>query len=159
MARVAWVKGCNPGCQGRFTLGSMSEDGGQFDLQLLSRSIENTRAARHLTWSQISKEVGVATSTIRRFATASDAEADGVLALVGWLGVAPEQFVIDSQIAGMALPPAGGGVIRVDMALLVELTAQPRRARPVTRTTIQRLTAAAQASEVPLASLTRWSPF
>lgn len=136
----------------------MSDENEQFDLQLLSRRIEDARSERHLTWAAISKEVGVATSTIRRFATASDAEADGVLALIGWLGVAPEQFVIDANIAGMPLPPVRDGVIRVDMALVAELTAQPRRARPITRTTIQRLTAAAQPADVPLASLTRWSP-
>lgn len=135
----------------------MSEGKEQFDLQLLSRQIENVRSERQLTWAGISQEVGVATSTIRRYATAADAEADGVLALIGWLGVSPEQFVIDSKIAGVPLPPAGEGLHRVDMAKLAELTPQPRRARPVTRTTIQRLTAAAQASEVPLASLTRWS--
>ena len=131
---------------------------GQFDLHELSRSIDNARAGRHLTWAAISQEVGVATSTIRRFATASDAEADGVLALIGWLGIAPEQFIIDSKITGAPLPPAGEGVIRVDMALVAESAAQPRRARSATRTTIQRLVAAAQASEMPVASLTRWSP-
>lgn len=136
----------------------MSTAKGQFDLLGLSRWIDNARQDRHLTWAAISQEVGVATSTVRRFATASDAEADGVLALVGWLGVAPEQFVTDSKIAGMPLPSAGEGVIRVDMALVAELAAPSRRARPTTRTTIQRLVAAAQASEVPLASLTRWSP-
>ena len=57
----------------------------------------------------------------RRFATASDAEADGVLAVIGWLGVPPEQFVDDSNIAGVPLPPAADGVIRVDMALLADL--------------------------------------
>lgn len=100
----------------------------------------------------------MAKSTIRRFATASDAEADGVLALIGWLGIAPEQFIIDSKITGAPLPPAGEGVIRVDMTLVAESAAQPRRARSATRTTIQRLVAAAQASEMPVASLTRWSP-
>lgn len=136
----------------------MSDEDGQFDLQLLSRQIENERSERQLTWAAISEEVGVATSTIRRFATASDAEADGVLALIGWLGVAPEQFVTDSKIAGVPLPSSGAGVIRVDMELVAELTAQPRRTRPVTRTTIQRLTASAQTANVPIASLTRRSP-
>lgn len=111
-----------------------------------------------MTWAAISQEVGVATSTIRRFATASDAEADGVLALIGWLGVAPEHFVIDSEITGEPLPPAGEGVIRVDMTLVAKSTARPRQAPPAMRTTIQRLVAAAQASKVPVASLTRWSP-
>lgn len=136
---------------------SVSAAEGQFDLLELSRSIDTASADRDVTWAAISQEVGVATSTIRRFATASDAEADGVLALVGWLGLAPEQFVTGSKIAGMPLSPAGEDVIRVDMALVAGLAAQPRRARPVTRTTIQRLVAAAQASEVPVASLTRWS--
>lgn len=136
----------------------MSADNGQIDLSELSRRIDEARADRHLTWAAISQQAGVATSTIRRFATASDAEADGVLALIGWLGVVPEQFVVNSKVAGVPLPPAGDGVIRVDMALVVDLLSGPRRARPGTRTTIQRLVAAAQASEVPVASLIRWSP-
>lgn len=131
---------------------------GRFDLCELSRSIDAARADRQVTWAAISQEVGVATSTIRRFATASDAEADGVLALIGWLGVVPEHFVIDSEITGEPLPPAGEGVIRVDMTLVAKSTARPRQARPTTRTTIQRLVAAAQTSKVPIASLTRWSP-
>lgn len=129
-----------------------------FDLNRLSRSIDSTRAERELTWEALSREVGVAVSTIRRFATASDAEADGVLALIGWLGVPPEQFVANSQVVGVTLPPAGDGMIRVDMERVAESPTQPRRNRPVSRTTIQRLVAAAQASQVPIASLTRWSP-
>ena len=136
----------------------MSAENGQFDLRELSRWIDEARADRHLSWAAISQQVGVATSTIRRFASASDAEADGVLALIGWLGVAPEQFVANSKIAGAPLPSAGEGIIRVDMALVAELLSAPRPARPVTRTTIQRLVTAAQASEVSVASLTRWSP-
>ncbi len=136
----------------------MSAEGGQFDLAELGRCIDHARSDRHLTWAALSKQVGVAASTIRRFSTASDAEADGVLALVGWLGVAPEQFVTSSRVTGVLLPPAGDGVIRVDMALVAPLLKGPRRARPGTRTTIQRLAAAAQTAEGPVASLTRWSP-
>lgn len=131
---------------------------GTFDLNKLSRSIDQARADGDLTWTQLSQEVGVATSTIRRFASASDAEADGVLVLIGWLGVAPEQFVVDSDVVGELLPPAGDGVIRVDMSLVTELPASPRRARVGTRTTIQRLVMAAQQSNVTIASVTRWSP-
>ena len=131
---------------------------GSFDLNELSCSIDQARADRGLTWTQLSQEVGVATSTIRRFASASDAEADGVLALIGWLGAAPEQFVVDSDVVGVLLPPAGDGVIRVDMSLVTELPASPRRSRVGTRTTIQRLVMAAQASEATIASVTRWSP-
>jgi hypothetical protein len=100
---------------------------GRFDLNELSRRIDDTRRERDLTWSEIAQQVDVATSTIRRFATASDAEADGVLALIGWLGVAPEQFVIDSTISGTLLPSTREGMIRVDMPLIAELPTWPRR--------------------------------
>ena len=135
----------------------MGFESGQFDLKRLSRKIDETRTRREITWSGISNEVGVAASTIRRFATASDAEADGVLALIGWLGVAPEQFVIDSNVAGVPLPPVGEGVIRVDMSRVVELPTWHRQVRTGTRTTIQRLAMAAHGPETTLASLTRWS--
>lgn len=143
---------------GGSTLQVVPSGQGQFDLNQLSRSIEQERADRGLTWAEVSQEVGVATSTIRRFATASDAEADGVLALIGWLGVAPEQFVVDSTVSGTPLPPAGDGLVRVDMTLVSDLPTSPRRASVGSRTTIQRLAIAAQASGRTLASLTRWSP-
>lgn len=80
-----------------------------------------------------------------------------MLALVGWLGVPPEQFIVESIVAGVPLPSAGDGLIRVDMALVADLSEQSRRVRSSTRTTIQRLVTAAQAAGVPIASLTRWS--
>ncbi len=135
----------------------MGFEAGQFDLKQRSRQIDEARAGGDLTWSSISQAVGVAVSTIRRFATASDAEADGVPPLIGWLGVAPEHFVVDSNVVGVLLPPRGEGVIRFDMSRSVELLTWPRRARTGTRTTIQRLAMAAQASDTPIASLTRWS--
>lgn len=135
----------------------MGFESGQFDLQQLWERTDEARTERGLTWSRISQEVGVAASTIRRFATAADAEADGVLTLIGWLGAAPEEFVVESKVAGVLLPPAGEGMIRVDMLRLVGLPTWPQRARTGTRTTIQRLASAAQASETTIASLTRWS--
>lgn len=132
-------------------------ESGQLDLHELSRQIDQVRRDRDLAWSDLARSVGVATSTIRRFATASDAEADGVLALIGWLGVSPEHFVVDSAVAGTPLPPAGEGVIRVDLSRLSELPDWPRRAQTGTRTTIQRLAMTAQAAEKTIASLTRWS--
>ena len=128
-----------------------------FDLKRLSDRLDQARSDRSLTWTQISKEVSVATSTIRRFATADDAEADGVLALVGWLGVAPEEFVRDSKVAGEPLPAANDGVIRVDMGLVAALPRNMGRQRVGTRTTIQRLTTVAQESGMTIASLTRRS--
>lgn len=123
-----------------------------FDLGLLSSRIDQEREKRHLTMTEMANKVGVAVSTIRRFKTADDAEADGVLALVGWVGDTPEQFIVNSIVDGMLLPPAGNGQIRVDMDLVREAT---RQRSTSTRTTIQRLAIAAQASGQPIASFTR----
>lgn len=139
------------------TLSTVATERAPFDLNRLGRRIDEERQHRDLTWSALTRDVGVATSTIRRFAVAVDAEADGVLALIEWLGLTPEEFVADSTVAGALLPPAGEGTIRVDMSLLMQLPTWPRRARAGTRTTIQRLVTTAQASQTTVASLTRWS--
>lgn len=128
-----------------------------FDLAEFAGAIDRARTDLGLTWAGLAGQVGVAVSTIRRFAVATDAEADGVLALVGWLGVSPEEFVVDSSIAGLPLPAAGDGMIRVDMELVAALPSWPRRGRIGSRTTIQRLVAAAQGSGRTVASFTRWS--
>ncbi len=135
----------------------MSAAAGPFDLYALSSALERARSDRDLTWVAMSREVGVAASTIRRYASATDAEADGVLALIGWLDVPPERFVAGSTVAGTPLPPAGEGMIRVDMARLRALCSPAGQSPTATRTTIQRLVSTAQASQVSVASLTRWS--
>ncbi len=47
--------------------------------------------------------------------------ADGVLALIGWLGRRPEEFIGGSSIEGELLPPAREGMIRVDMSRLADI--------------------------------------
>ena len=105
-----WASGfrlvIRPTLLGCSTIRCVRPERGTFDLNQLSRSIEIARADRELTWGAISHAVGVATSTIRRFGKAADAEADGVLALIGWLGLPPEEFVSDTKVAGRPLPPA-----------------------------------------------------
>lgn len=129
----------------------------RFDLARLWRMIDVERAARGMTWASLSREVRVSAATIRRLARAEDAEADGILALVGWLGVAPEEFVVTSTVDGSPLPPAGDGMLRVDMKLVAELSGWPRGGQDRSRTTIQRLVGVAQRSGRAVASLTRWS--
>ena len=102
----------------------------------------------------VTAETGVSTSTIRRMASAEDAEADGVLTLVAWLGLQPEAFM-DGVSSDRAVAPLGSMVVRVDMASV-------RRTNPSiswkgSRTTIQRLAAAARAAGVTVESLTRRS--
>lgn len=128
-----------------------------FDLGELFGAVSTEREARGLTWAALSREVGVAASTIRRFAEADDAEADGVLALVRWLGVVPEDFVGDNSVTGERLQGAGPGYVRVDMESIARASGDPRIGRGRSRTTIQTLTEVAQRAGQSVASLTRLS--
>jgi hypothetical protein len=136
----------------------MSESRLPFDLGELFRRIDSARQESAQSWASVSQQVGVAVSTIRRFAIAADAEANGALALVRWLGVAPEEFMNEGSIPGLPLPPANGGFIRVDNARIAEVSRIPGGATGIGRTSIQRLAKTAQAAGRPIVSFTRWSP-
>ena len=47
-----------------------------FDLQALFHAIDVERQRQHLSWTALSRHVGVSASTIRRYSEANDAEAD-----------------------------------------------------------------------------------
>lgn len=128
-----------------------------FDLGALFVSIEAERERRAISMAAVAREVGVSASTIRRFADGDDAEADGVLALVRWLGVAPEWFVAGGAVAGELLHPAGDGYVRVDLDLVAEAEGRRGGASGRSRTTVQRLVDAAHRSRRSVASLTRTS--
>jgi transposase len=128
-----------------------------FDLEGLFRAIDAERERQGLSWAALARQVGVAASTIRRFGYADDAEADGVLALVRWLGVAPEDYVSGDAVCGMRLGRAGAGYVRVDMELVARAAGDSRGANGRTRTSIQNLVEVAQRSGQPVASLTRLS--
>lgn len=129
----------------------------RFDLRGLFRSVDAERQRRRLSWATLARQVGVAAATIRRFGEAEDAEADGVLALIRWLGVAPEDYVNSDSVRGERLRPPGDGYVRVDMELIVKALDDPCRPPRRTRTSIQRLVEIAQRSGQPVASLTRFS--
>lgn len=136
----------------------MNTKPGQFNLNKLSHHITKLRAERGLTWKELTAATGVTASTIRRFETAADAEADGVLALIGWVDLTPEHFITNTSVDGDLLPAPGDGQIRVDMALVDHHDPTKQRPTTNTRTTIQRLTSVAQGSGTAIAALTRWSP-
>ncbi len=133
----------------------------RFDLAALYRTIDQLRQEHSLSWTALGRQVGVAASTIRRFEHEADAEADGVLALIGWCGVAPETFVVGGSSVGQTLPPAAGGMVRVDAALMhaarPEGGTRQTPSRPGSRTSIQRLVEFAVATDQTVASLTRVS--
>lgn len=134
----------------------MQGDPQPFDLAELSRRIQAARDDRGLSMAALSDAVGVSESTIRRFATADDAEADGVLALLAWLGDPPEAFLANPTVRGVPLRSASGGQMRVDLNRVAEATGQ-FPSKGVTRTTIQRVAHAAQQSGWTIAALTRWT--
>lgn len=129
--------------------------GARFNLSGLFRSLDGERQRQGLSWAAVARQLGVSALTLRRFRFADDAEADGVLASVRWLEVAPEVFVEGMSGQGVLLP-AGDGFVRVDMDLVAEATGESD-ARGRTRTTVQRLVAAACGSQQPVAALTRLS--
>lgn len=135
------------------SLGAMATP--MFDLGALFQAVDAERERRTLSWAATSRQIGVASSTIRRFAEADDAEADGVLATLQWLNATPEQFITNSDIAGIRLHPASDRHVRVDMHRIAEAIGDPRGANGRTRTTIQTLATAANRSGLPIASLTR----
>lgn len=126
-----------------------------FQLRALFEAVDAERERRALSWAALSREIGVAPSTIRRFADADDAEADGVLATLQWLNAPPEHYILDSMVTGTRLRPTSEGHVRVDMQRIAEAIGDPRGANGRTRTTIQRLAVAADAAGQPIASLTR----
>ncbi len=129
-----------------------------FDLAGLHRAIDAERQIREGTWEALAREVGVSASTIRRYQHADDAEADGVLALVRWLGCSPEEFIQDNIVDGEALDPSGEGYVRVDMQQVKELdVGVVGRSPQATRTSIQRLVEVAQRAGQPVTTLTRIS--
>ncbi len=130
----------------------------RFDLGALYRSVDQERQRRRLTWAGLANEVGVAASTIRRYRQADDAEADGVLTLVHWLGVAPENYMTGGPVRGVLLRAGSDRCVRVDMELVASACGDPRGSVGRSRTTIQRLVEVADSSGQPVASLTRQVP-
>ncbi len=65
----------------------------RFDAKALYQALNEQRLQREVTWSQISKEIGVSASTIQRTKLGGRMEVDGMIAMVGWLDVPVETFV------------------------------------------------------------------
>ncbi len=130
---------------------------GQFDLRALFLAADAERERGGASWAALARQIGVAASTMRRYEHAADAEADGVLAVVAWLGAAPEDYLTGVAAPGERLAATAGGHIRVDMELVAAAEGDPRGAQGRTRTTIQRLVEVTQRAGRPVASLTRIS--
>jgi transcriptional regulator with XRE-family HTH domain len=69
----------------------------RFDAAALFTAMDAQRVARGMTWEQVGREIGVSAATIQRARRGGRMEVDGMLAMVGWLGVPVETFVRDSE--------------------------------------------------------------
>lgn len=65
---------------------------GRFNPAALYEALDAQRRARGMTWTQVAKEIGVATGTLTRTKLGGRMEADGMLAMVLWLGRTAESF-------------------------------------------------------------------
>ena len=64
----------------------------RFDPPALFKALDAQRAARSLSWRDVSQETGVNASTLMRTREQGRFEVDGVLAMAGWLGRPIEDF-------------------------------------------------------------------
>ena len=65
----------------------------RFDSEALHAALDRQRASRGISWAQAAKEIGVSAATIARLPDGGRLEVDGMLAMVGWLGVPVEHVV------------------------------------------------------------------
>ena len=68
----------------------------RFDAAALFAAMDRQRVQRRLTWNQVAREIGVSAATVKRTQQGGRLEVDGMLAMVGWLGVPVEDFVRDA---------------------------------------------------------------
>jgi len=69
----------------------------RFDSKALYAALNARRGAREMTWAQVAAATGVSAATITRTRTGGRLEVDGMLAMVRWLGVPVETFVIETK--------------------------------------------------------------
>jgi transcriptional regulator with XRE-family HTH domain len=68
----------------------------RFDARALNQALDEKRKSRGLSWREVAMEIGVSVSTITGTQRGGRMEVDGMLAMVGWLGVPAENFVHES---------------------------------------------------------------
>lgn len=108
-----------------------------FDYRGLYEALDTRRTSRQLSWREVSQETGVAASTLTRTQRGGPMEADGVRAMVAWLGRAPEHFVRTEP--GRPPPPpmvrvsaAGDRIRRLDSNALYRALDRERRSQQLT---------------------------
>jgi transcriptional regulator with XRE-family HTH domain len=152
----------------------------RFDFESLHAELDAERVRRGLTKQRLAGDIGVSVSTISRAAVGGIMEADGVLAMVRWLGVPPERFVRPAPVAQPTrLLTSPTATVRADTLAMHNALDRRRAERGISwevvgdelgssrlatelaglrrggRTTIATLVAPAQWLGLPIAALTR----
>ncbi len=69
----------------------------QINVSGLYAALDAVREHRKLSWRQMAREVGVSPSTFSRLANKQKPDVDAFLAMVRWLKVPAERFMIDEE--------------------------------------------------------------
>jgi hypothetical protein len=104
----------------------------RFELVVLYRAIDSKRLRRRLKWPDVAAEIGLPLKTVQSTRFATTMEADAVLAMVRWVGIAPETFVRPEREGPIPEYMDTGTVWRVDAAALYTRLAAAREARGMT---------------------------
>jgi transcriptional regulator with XRE-family HTH domain len=67
------------------------------NVSALYAALDAARTKKELSWRQLAAEVGVSPSTMTRMANGNRPDVDAFLALVQWLGIPAETFMVDPE--------------------------------------------------------------
>jgi transcriptional regulator with XRE-family HTH domain len=70
---------------------------GRLDTSALFAALDAQRQSQGLSWRQLAKEVGVSPSTMTRLANGQRPDVDAFAALVGWLGLPADSFLMSGE--------------------------------------------------------------
>jgi hypothetical protein len=101
-------------------------------LAALYRAVDSKRLRRRLKWPDVASEIGLPLKTVQSIRLAKTMDADTVLAMVRWLGIAPETFARPEREGPIPEYMEAGTVWRVDAASLYARLAAAREARRLT---------------------------
>jgi len=69
----------------------------RFDPKALFTSLDAERTRRGLSWQELSRDMGVSASTMKRLEHGGRLEVDGMLTMVAWLGRKVESFTKQTE--------------------------------------------------------------
>jgi transcriptional regulator with XRE-family HTH domain len=75
------------------------------DVGGLYAALDAARISKELSWRQLAKEIGVSPSTMTRMGNSQKPEINAFAAMVRWLNMPAETFMIDEDAAPRKEPP------------------------------------------------------